>query len=101
MRIKFEGMCIRSCQIAHERYLYTISDTIASAPRITRIERGTQPEPIKNHVFTPSGFFCYDLEALLDGKIERYKLADIIGGQCCLLSKSRFGNRFSFLNSYD
>lgn len=52
-------------------------------------------------MFTPSGLFCYDLEALLEGKIEKYKLATPIGGQCCLLSQSKFGNRFSFLNSYD
>ena len=60
-----------------------------------------QSEPIKNHEFTPSGLFCYNLEALLEGKIEKYKLATNIGGQFCMLSKSKFGNRFSFLKSYD
>ena len=101
LRLIFEGMCIRGCQQAHQRYLYTISDTITSPPTITYVERGTQPEPIKNHTFLPSGFYCFDLEALLDGKIEKYNLGSSIGGQCCLLSKSKFGNRFSYLSSYD
>ena len=60
--------------------MYTIQDTITTPPRITRVDRGMQSEPIKNHEFTPSGFFCYDMEALLEGKIEKYKLATNIGG---------------------
>ena len=101
LRLIFEGLNIRGCQSVHHRYLYTISDTITVAPKITKVEKGMQPEPVKNHVFTSSGFYCYDLEALLKGKVEKYKLAASIGGQCSLLSKSKFGNRFSFLNSYD
>ena len=59
------------------------------------------PEPVEAHEFTPSGFYVYDLGHLLEGKIERYKLAASIGGQCNLLTKDKFGNRFSFLCSYD
>ena len=64
------------------------------------MEKRTEIVP-QNHEFTSSGFYVYDLVSLLEGKIERYRLASSIGGQCNLLSKSKFGNRFSFLSSYD
>ena len=100
LRLIFEGLQIRGCQSAHQRYLYTISDPIAYAPRIFDLEKGSEHEE-QNHEFITSGFYVYDLVALLEGKIERYRLAASIGGQCNLLSKSKFGNRFSFLSSYD
>ena len=53
-----------------------------------------------NH-FTDSGFYVYDLQQMFDGKIEKYKLSNAIGGQCSLVNSSKFSNRFSFLQSYD
>ena len=101
LRLVFEGLYIRGCQMVHQGYLYTISDTITTAPVITNYEGSGEPEAIENHSFTNSGFFVYDLQPLLEGKIEKYKMTNSIGGQCSLINKSKFGNRFSFLQSYD
>lgn len=43
----------------------------------------------------------YDLSQLFHGKIERFKLARAIGGQCNTINKSKFSNRISFLQTYD
>ena len=51
--------------------------------------------------FSESGFYVYDLQQMLDGTLRRYRLGSAIGGQCSLINKSKFSNRFSFLQSYD
>ena len=38
---------------------------------------------------------------MFNGNIEKYKLGSAIGGQSSLMNKSKFSNRFSFLQSYD
>ena len=101
LRIVYEGLNIRGCQTVHQGYLYTISDTISNAPTIPNYEGSGEPQPVENHEYTNSGFFVFDLHPLLEGKIEKYKMATSIGGQCSIVNKDKFGNRFAFLHSYD
>ena len=86
----------------HQGYLYTISDNISKAPIVTKFfgENEGEPEPLKNFTFSSSGFYVFDIPQLFRGILEFYKLESSIGGQSSLVSKSKFGNRFTFLMSF-
>lgn len=44
-----------------------------------------------------SGLYVYDTKKLLEGWIEKYRLAKAIGGVCNHLEKSLFYDRLSFV----
>lgn len=50
--------------------------------------------------FSGPGFYVYDIERLLNGKVEKYKIASAIGGVNFQIDKSTFSNRFSFIKNY-
>ena len=103
IRLVFEGLNIRSCQEVHQGYLYTISDSVKFAPLITKYEGESAGETEKqeNFKFESSGLYVYDLAALCKGMIKSYRLAPSTAGQSSLVSKSKFGNRLCFLQSYN
>ena len=49
----------------------------------------------------PSGFYVYNTDQLLQGRVQKYKLASTVGGQCSMLDSSKFGDRVSLIQSYD
>ena len=96
-RMMYSGLNICSSQRSnHNEYLYTIQNRVNEPPTLTLQGKDT-PTDDKIPTKSSSGFFVYDLQRLCDGKIDQYKLASAIGGQCNLINKSRFGDRFSFL----
>ena len=79
--------------------MYTISDVVDSASITTYTEDGID-QVIDNQASisgSQSGLYVYNQVELFKGKIEKYKLVSTVGGQCNLIQKSRFGNRFSFI----
>jgi len=48
-----------------------------------------------------SGLYVYDIAKLLQGRIEKYKIAKAIGGICNHVDNSMFSDRFSFVQDYN
>ena len=98
-----KGMNIRGCVEIHQRYLYSIDDGLKQPQTITTFDQDgdDQTQNHDRYALTPSGFYVYDLEQLFKGKIEKYKLASAIGGRCNIISQSRFGDKLSFIQSYN
>ena len=83
--------------------MYTISDVVDSASITTYTEDGIDQviDTQASISGSQSGLYVYNQVELFKGKIEKYKLVSTVGGQCNLIQKSRFGNRFSFIQSYN
>ena len=81
--------------------MYTINDNIDGGVYITDAEadRDTR-EKQKDLGSSGTGFYVYDIERLLNGKVEKYKIASAIGGVCYHIDKSTFAHRFSFIKNY-
>ena len=43
----------------------------------------------------------YDIHKLLEGKVEKYKLAEAIGGVCNFIDNSKFSALLSFVQDYN
>ena len=47
------------------------------------------------------GFYVCDLTRLVEGKIDRYKLMQAVGGQANIIDNSRFSDRMSFIKDFN
>ena len=101
IRLTFDGLNIRSCHDVHQGYLYTISNSLKRPYTITDDEHDSDPQKPVNFKFSGSGFYVYDIEKLLEGRVEKYKLAPAMGGVCNFIDNSKFSDRFSFIENYN
>ena len=85
----------------HQSYMYTISDQIDRPYETYAEEDDFEKQKPKDWQYTASGFYIYDIKKLFSGKVEKYKLANAIGGVCNIIDNSRFSDRFSFIQDYD
>jgi hypothetical protein len=76
----FDGLEIYGAMLMHQKFLYTISHSILKPDTICDEEQGGVVKPQPNWRSSPSGFYVYDVPSLLEGKVERYKIAAAIGG---------------------
>ena len=92
---------MKRCHSIHQGYLYAVSDNIFDP--ITIGSYDSEGDLKKSEVIeqSSSGFYVFDLLQLLRGKIEKYKLNYGIGGYCSHIDKSKFGSRYSFIQSYE
>ena len=102
-KVIIKGLNIRDCAAVHDSYLYTISDAIVSPYTVKDYSNGEIKIDQSNEQesYSPSGFFVYDMDALFEGKITKYKLASSVGGFANNLDDSKFGDRISFIQSFD
>ena len=84
-----------------QQYLYTINDTIDGGVYITDADDDDDTRhKQKDMGYSTPGFYVYDIERLLNGKVEKYKITSALGGVNHHISKGSFSNRFSFLKNY-
>ena len=101
-KFSFKGLNIRECASVHNSYLYTVSDSIAAPYTVTDHRNGeTEEYKPDDDGYSPSGFYVYDMFDLSKGKGTKYKLASTIGGFANELDDSKFGDRISFIQSFD
>ena len=101
MQIKYviKGLKIRGCQQLDYKYLYAISESVSYPIKITKF--GDEKEEIELETVSASGLYVYNTNQLFSGRVQKYKLAATVGGQCSLLDNSKFGDRVSLIQSYD
>ena len=98
---QIEGLSIRQVIDIDQQYLYTISDNIDGGVYITDYEGDDDSrDKQKDMGYSGPGFYIYDIERLLNGKVEKYKISSAIGGVNFHIDKSSFSNRFSFIQNY-
>ena len=79
--------------------MYTISDTIKD--HFTKAEKvDDKATNVEIAHRARSGLYVYDTSMLLNGRIEKYRVAEAIGGVCPHLEDSTFDDRLSFLQDY-
>lgn len=101
LRFAFEGLNIRQVVDIDQQYLYTIDDTNDGRVFLSDTEADDDTKvKLKDLEYSGPGFYVYDIERLLDGQIEKYKIASSIGGVNYHIDKSTFSNRFAFLRNY-
>ena len=83
-----------------QRYLYAITDSVNVPVTIKSLGSEEKGEEELDMV-SPSGFYVYNTDQLLQGRVQKYKLASTVGGQCSMLDSSKFGDRVSLIQSYD
>ena len=54
-----------------------------------------------NWKYSESGFYIYDINQLVNGKIEKYKLSSAVGGVSNEICVSKFNNRIAFIQNFD
>lgn len=95
------GLKMNRCHSIHQGYLYAVCDNIVDPITIGRYDSEGVLKTSEYTEQSPSGFFVFDLLQLLRGKIEKYKLNYGIGGYCSHIDKSKFGSRYSYIQSYE
>lgn len=84
----------------HQSYLYTISGY--TSQDCTVINKADDDNEIpQNQKYNTSGFYVYDLNSLIIGKVEKYKLASAIGGQSSFVEWSSNTNRLAFISNFN
>lgn len=95
----FEGLNIRSALDIHGSYMYTINDAVV-APIYYTDEEADTPRTKMSKGYMGSGFYVYDINMLVKGKLEVYKMCSAIGGVSNFIDNSKFSDRFSFISDF-
>ena len=82
VRLVYDGLNTRNCRDLHQDYLYEISDSMIKPHKLIDYESDRDPEQETNFKYKPPGLYVIDLPRLFEGKLERYKLVQTIGGVC-------------------
>ena len=101
LRYTFEGLRIRQVMDIDQQYLYAINDTIEGGVYITDLEDDEDSRKKQKDLgYTSPGFFVYDIERLLNGQVEKYRISSTIGGVNHHIDRGFFSNSLSFVKNY-
>ena len=95
--MQISGTPIENAVYTDDSFLYCIQNNIIDNPKITDMSGERE---IKQG-FKASGFYVYDVDRMMEGYLETYKLFSTVAGVNNQLDCSRFSQRFSFLANFD
>ena len=97
-RMRIMGLALEKMVYVDDSFMYCIQNKIVEQPRIVTKDGEVEQ---KGQGKTEKGFYVYDVDRMMEGSLETYKLFSTVAGVNNQLDVSHFSQRFSFLANFN
>jgi len=100
--VSIRGAQLKSCVNVHERFLYAFCGKVFDGAEIVNHVTGqTYFQQPGEKEQDSQGFFVFNVLALVQGRIEKYKIGQTIGGLLSMIDYNAFSERITYIRNFN